>query len=105
MAKNTFPEFEGIFMPHEGERPVMSKPPTMRASKKLIDQVRWELGLPGDVAVQVADWVADRMERYAALFAKPVFSMDGGGPVCSLCGVIWPLCGHHHLSAEIDEEN
>lgn len=105
MAKRTFPEFEGIFMPHHGTRPVMSKPPTMRAAKNLIDQVRWELELDDDVAVRVADWVADRMERYASQFAQPVFTMDGSGPVCSLCSVIWPLCGHHHLSAEVDDEH
>lgn len=104
MSKRTFPEFHEIFQRHEGNRPVMSKPPTMRAAKGLIDQVRWELDLPVDVATRVADWVADRMERYAALTARPVFGMDGTGPQCSLCMQIWPLCGHHHLSAELDDE-
>ena len=23
---------------------------------------------------------------------------DGSGPECSLCGTLWPLCGHHHMS-------
>ena len=100
-----FPEFEAIFMPHPGTRPVMSKPPKMMAAKALIDQVRWELELPDDVATRVADWVADRMERYAAYTARPVFGMEGDGPQCSLCSMIWPLCGHHHLSAEVDDED
>lgn len=99
-----FPEFVGIFMlPGQG-RPVMSMPPTMRAAKPLIDQVRWELGIPDADAERVADWIADRMERYAALTARPVMEMDGTGPVCSDCSMLWPMCGHHHLSAEIDDD-
>jgi hypothetical protein len=92
-------EFEGILEPM-ASRPVMSKPPRMRASMKLVREVSAALGIDDDAAaLDAADWVADKMERFGARTARPVFGMDGEGPQCSWCSQIWPLCGCHHLSA------
>lgn len=97
-------EFAGIFLTPGGSRPLMSVPPQMRASKLFIREVRDELNLDNERAESAADWIADKMERYGALFARPVFDMDGNGPQCSFCSMPWPLCGHHHLSGECDDE-
>lgn len=91
------PEFEGIFLP-QPDRAVMSRPPREMASSKFIYQVRTACDLDDATAERVADWAADWHERLGAAGARPVFDMDGCGPLCSWCGVIWPLCGHHHLS-------
>lgn len=92
-------EFTGIFLNEGGTRPVMSRPPTAKASQTLIDQVRFELDIEDrDQATRIADWVAGKLQRFEAFEARPVFDMDGMGPQCSTCGQIWPLCGHHHFS-------
>lgn len=91
-------EFRGVGQWPAGERPVMSRPPDPIANKVFVDEVRHALGIEGDAAVRAADWILGKMERYAAWHAQPVFTLDGNGPVCSLCGTLWPLCGHHHLS-------
>ena len=100
-------EFEGVFEP-TASRPVMSKPPRTEASKKFIQQVKEGCDLWGfsDFEVQdAADWVADKMERFGARTARPVFDMHGRGPVCSWCDTIWPMCGCHHLSeVDFDDE-
>lgn len=92
-------EFTGIFMNDGQHRRVMSKPPTAKAAQPLIDQVRFELDIEDlDDATRIADWVAGKLQRFEAFEARPVFDMDGSGPQCSTCGMIWPLCGHHHFS-------
>ena len=96
-------EWSGIFLP-TAERAVMSKPPRTQASALFVREVRDTLGLDDDTATRVADWAVDKMERFGAAFAQPVFDMDGNGPICSWCTTIWPLCGHHHQSAMVDEE-
>ncbi len=97
-------EFVEIFQAGEGTRPVMSKPRPFKATKKFAQYVQENLGIPDDRKYEAADWVAHLMERYAAAYAKPVFDMEGNGPVCSMCSMIWPFCGHHHMSAELDEQ-
>lgn len=100
-------EFKEIIIGSNQSRPVMSRPPAFQATKKFIREVQDELGLPDDQAQDAADWVLNKMERYAAQFARPVFDMEGSGPQCSMCSMIWPLCGHQHMSAELgdDEED
>lgn len=99
-------EFEGIFLPSESSRPVMSPPPAPQASARFVAEVRDALGLDDAAAATAADWIANKMERFAAATAQPVFDMDGNGPMCSTCTTIWPLRGHHHLSHDLptDEE-
>ncbi len=82
----------------------MSVPPRVKASKKLILEVRDALGLDDDAAVKAADWIADKMERFGAFSAHMSFDAEGNGPQCSWCGMVWPLCGHHHLSGWGDDE-
>lgn len=97
-------EFEGIFEP-TGNRPLMSKPPRVHASKKLIREVASALRIDDDdTARDAADWIADKMERFGARTAEGVIDMHGNGPVCSWCKSIWPLCGCSHLS-EVDFED
>lgn len=91
-------EWEGIFLGEGGSRPVMSMPPRMKASMKFVREVADALGLEHDAACEAADWIVDKMERFGASTAQPVMDMEGCGPVCSWCGVLWPLCGHHHLT-------
>ena len=76
----------------------MSRPPRMFPTSKLVHQVRVGCDLDDASAERVAEWAADWGERLGASSARPVFSLDGEGPLCSWCGAIWPLCGHHHLS-------
>lgn len=97
-------EFEGIFEPTPS-RPVMSKPQRMKASKEFVHEVAAMLGVQhSEDATEAADWIADKMERFGARTARPVFDMHGNGPQCSWCGAIWPLCGDAHLSEELDDE-
>lgn len=101
-------EFTAIILVTEGEtRPVMSKPQPFKATKKFIQHVQDNLGIPDEHATDAADWVLNLMERYGANTAQPMFDMEGAGPCCSWCGTIWPLCGHHHMSSNLpdDEEN
>lgn len=97
-------EFEGIFLAGNGTRAPMSKPPRMKATKRFIREVQDALGIPDERATEAADWVVNKMERYGAYFAEPVFDMDGNGPKCSFCGMIWPLCGHHHMSGALGDD-
>ena len=98
-------EFAEIMQPAPGTpqtRAPMTKPPRMIASSKFVREVRELLDQTRSVE-DVADWIIDKMERFGATGAQPVFGMDGTGPCCSWCGVIWPLCGHHHLT-QVDLE-
>ena len=94
------PEFEGIYELPVTNRPVMSPPPRLLPTRKLVDQVRIACDLDEATAERVAHWAADWGERLGARTARPVFDMEGDGPQCSWCGAIWPLCGHHHQSEE-----
>jgi hypothetical protein len=96
-------EFDGIFEPTP-ERPVMRRPPKMIASKSFIREVRDMLDEADGDETKVADWIADKMERFGARTAQPIFDMKGNGPGCSWCGTVWPLCGHHHQSEELNED-
>lgn len=101
---STESEFEGIFEPGSASRPVMSKPPPVHASMKLVREVRDMLVDAEGDATAVADWIADKMERFGARTARPVFDMEGYGlTCCSWCDEIWPLCGHQYLSERIGE--
>ena len=98
------PEFEGIFE-RQSNRPVMTMPPRMVPSAKLVAQIRIACDLDHATAERVAYWAADWGERLGARTAQPVIDMDGSGPICSWCGMLWPLCGHHHLSEEINHDD
>lgn len=93
-------EFHEIALGTGETRPVMSRPPRLRATKKFIREVQEALNLPDDQATDAADWILDKMERFGARTAKPMFDMEGTGPSCSWCGNFWPLCGCYHLSEE-----
>lgn len=95
-------EFHEIIQPKSGERPVMSKPPSLTATKKFIRHI--QDGLEDLSPEDAGDWVLNLMERYGARTAQPMFDMEGNGPSCSWCGMIWPLCGHHHMSEEINDD-
>jgi hypothetical protein len=102
-------EFAGILQYADDaqvERPVMSVPPRVVASAAFIREVRVALAIDDDDQARVvADWIVDKMERFGARSAEPVFDMKGNGPKCSWCGMIWPLCGHHHQSAvDLDDD-
>lgn len=98
------PEFQAIMIPAPGNRPVMSKPAPYQATMKFVREVRDELELDDDAAVKAADWILNKMERFGANTAQPMFDMDGNGPNCSWCGMIWPLCGHHHMSSNLPDD-
>lgn len=53
------PEFEGIYELPVRDRPVMSPPPRMLPSRKLIDQIRVACDLDDATAERVANWAAD----------------------------------------------
>ncbi len=97
------PEFEGIYELPVRDRPVMSPPPRLLPTRKLIDQVRVACDLDEATAERVAHWAADWGERLGARTARPVIETDGSGPHCSWCSQIWPLCGHHHQCGEDHE--
>lgn len=104
MADPNNGEFVGIFHVGKPRKNVLDKPAPFTATKKFAQYVQENLGIPDERMYDAADWVVNLMERYGAAFAKPVFDMEGNGPMCSFCSMIWPLCGHHHMSAEIDDE-
>lgn len=99
-------EFDGIALGSDQSRPVMTRPPALVASMKFVREVRDALHLPDDAAQDAADWVLNKMERFGAATAQPVFTLgeDAGAPLCSWCGAIWPLCGHQHMSEALDDE-
>lgn len=95
-------DYTGIFdFDPQPQRP-MGKPVPAQASKKF-QQIIEDAQRANLDAKSFADWVANYMEGYAALFAHPSFDASEGsktgGPQCSFCGAIWPLCGHSHMSA------
>lgn len=98
---STESQWNGIFLASGETKPLMSRPPRVQATRKLIGIIREAKEQhPGEEAF--ADWLANAMEDYAATFAHPVFDASegagGSGPECSLCGMLWPMCGHHHIS-------
>lgn len=101
-------EFREIFMVAPGtpeSRPVMSLPPRVIATKKFERELQGVID-DASTTTDIADWVVDKMERFGAAFAEPMFDMEGNGPTCSWCKAIWPLCGHQHQSlrlAELDQ--
>lgn len=101
-TESTPHEFAGVAIwPADGEqnrRPITAKPLPARASRDFVREVRDALRIPEDRAEAAADWVLGKMDRWAAAYSEPVFTMQGAGPCCSYCGVIWPLCGHHLLA-------
>lgn len=84
------------------DRPVM-RPPRVQATDQLVLETRLALDEFGGDPERMAQWVAERIEEFGALQAQPTFDMDGCGPLCSWCGVLWPLCGHHQKSELIGE--
>lgn len=97
-------EFAGILEDPERMLRPDGSPATARPSPKLVREVERVLEVSAGPQ-EVADWLADYMERYAALFAHPSIDMTdaprSGQPLtveCSLCGVVWPMCGHGHWS-------
>lgn len=97
-------EFTAIIISDGETRPVMSKPRPFKATKKFIRHVQDNLDIPDEKAFEAADWILNLMERYGANSAEPVFDMDGNGPKCSWCGMIWPLCGRHHMSSNLPDD-
>lgn len=98
-------EFKGIMTvgpDHAGSRPVTSHPPRYIAAKVFVREVAAMLERDSSPEA-VADWAIDKMERFGALMAEPMFDMNGNGPICSWCKTIWPLCGHQHQSQRIHE--
>lgn len=98
-------EFKGIMQiapGHGGKRPVMSMPLRVVASRAFVREVADVLDRASSPD-EVADWVVDKMERFGALMAEPMFDTNGNGPICSWCKELWPLCGHHHQSQRIHE--
>lgn len=98
-------EFAGIMLSSGDSRPVMSHPPKMAASKAFVREVQDVLDSADGSVEALADWVVDKMERFGALMAEPMFDTEGNGPLCSWCKTIWPLCGHQHQSQRIHELN
>lgn len=97
-------EFAGILDASEKMLRPDGRPATARPSAKLVREVERVLEV-SESPQDVAEWLADYMERYAALFAHPCIDMtephrpgDEGTVECSLCGVVWPMCGHVHWS-------
>ena len=94
-------EFVGIMEASEMMLRPDGRPATARPSPKLVREVERVLEV-SESPQDVADWLADYMERYAGLFAHPCIDMtdphQAGEVECSLCGVVWPMCGHAHWS-------
>lgn len=100
---STETEYTGIFLAQSGSRPVMSTPPPMQASRKLV-QIVADARDQSTSDEDLADWLADFMERFGARTAQPVIDMEGNGPLCSWCSAIWPLCGHDHQADDRRDE-
>lgn len=95
-------EFAGIFVTSGVPRAPMSRPPRVQASRLFASEVQQVIE-EATSTEQIADWIADKMERFGALMAEPMFDTHGNGPICSWCKTIWPLCGHHHVSQRVHE--
>lgn len=94
-------DYTGIFSEDPAPRTMFGPPRSARASKKLMRTIE-DAQREHDTPEAFADWLADFMEGYGALFAHPSVDLtegaDGMAPQCSFCGVAWPFCGHGHLS-------
>lgn len=91
-------EFENIIAAPTHDRLPGQPPPRARATYQFTREVRDALEIPEDHATEAADWVIDKMVRYAAAHAEPMLTLNGAGPVCSLCRQRWGTCGHDYLS-------
>ena len=102
-------EFDGVFITTGGNRPLFSRPPRVRASRYLEDKIKSEspVPIPDDKAEDMADWIANLLDRYGAYHARMMFEMlpDGdGNPACSYCGSPHMFCGHGQMSGMPDNE-
>ncbi|MGR4009174.1 hypothetical protein [Leucobacter sp. 1207-22] len=99
-------EFEGILIDNSGSRPLMSKPPEFKAARIFVDRIMHEFEISDrEQAERMADWIVNFTERFGARAAQPMFDLEGNGPQCSWCGAIWPMCGHHHMSEELKDDD
>lgn len=95
--------YDDIFLVGRPTGP-FERPAPMRATKRLMEIVE-DAQRTNPAAADFADWLANFMEGYGALFAQPVMDMAGNGPRCSFCWAApWPICGHHHMSNEAGGE-
>ena len=95
-------EFEDIgILSGAAENPASWLPGKLQATRKFATAVRDNIPctVTDDEMFAVADWVLNLMERYAAYHVEPVFTLDGDGPICSLCHARWPLCGHFEYAS------
>lgn len=94
-------DYSAIFEEDPTPRTMFGPPRNATASRKLlriIEDARRDHTTPE----AFADWLADYMEGYGALFAHPSMDLTEGStdmiPQCSFCGAHWDFCGHAHLS-------
>ena len=102
-------EFDGVFLVEGRERPIFSRPPRVKATKYLEDKINDEspVPIPDDKAEDMADWIANLLDRYGAYHARMMFEMspDGeGNPACSYCGAVHMMCGHGLMSGIEEKE-
>lgn len=101
-------EFRGVILDTGATYAPGAVPPPVIASMDFVRRLQDEspIPVPDDARQKFADWVLNMMDRYSAHYARPVLDLiDGGGPECSACGGLWPLCGHHHWTTiGLDEE-
>lgn len=94
-------DYTGIFAENPTPRTMFGPPRHARASKKLMRVIE-DAQREHDTPEAFADWLADYLEGYGALFAHPSMDMSEGAsdlaPQCSFCGGLWVVCGHDHLS-------
>ena len=96
-------EFDGVFLDDGRERPIFSHPPRVKATKYLEDKINDEspVPIPDDKAEEMADWIANMLDRFGAYHARMMLEMspDGeGNPACSYCGAVHMMCGHGLMS-------
>lgn len=94
-------DYTGIFSEDPTPRTMFGPPRHATATKKLMRIIQ-DAQLEHDTPEAFADWFADYMEGYGALFAHPSMDLTEGAadmaPQCSFCGANWGFCGHAHLS-------
>lgn len=94
-------DYTRIFAENPTPRTMFGPPRHATATKKLMRIIQ-DAQLEHDTPEAFADWFADYMEGYGALFAHPSMDLTEGAadmaPQCSFCGANWGFCGHAHLS-------